>query len=175
MEDKLYQRLISIRRQIHQLPELGYQEYNTSSIVCKELDGLQIPYKAGIAKTGVIANLSKGNGLCVALRADMDALPIQEETDLDFKSRNEGTMHACGHDVHIAMLLGAAHLLKQKSFEGSVKFIFQPSEEGNYDDPEKKSGGQRIVESGELEGVQCAIGLHVYPSLPTGQIAYKLG
>src|SRR3954463_15168260 len=127
MDNELYQKLIQIRRQIHQKPELGYREYNTAALVCSELDALQISYKNGIAKTGVIATLSKGNGPCIALRADMDALPIQEETGLEFTSQVNGKMHACGHDVHTTMLIGAAHLLKGKEFKGTVKFIFQPS------------------------------------------------
>src|SRR5258706_6997321 len=168
MESYLYQILVKIRRNIHQQPELGYQEYNTASIVCEELNKLQIPFKTGIAKTGVIATLSKGKGPIIALRADMDALPIQEETSLAFKSKINGKMHACGHDVHTTMLIGAAYLLRDKDFNGTIKFIFQPSEEGNYDDPDIKSGGQRIAESGELEGVQTALGLHVHPLLPVG-------
>ena len=146
MENELYQRLIQIRRQIHQQPELGYQEYNTAALVCKELDALQIPYKTGIAKTGVVATLSKGDGPCIALRADMDALPIQEETGLGLYNRQlKGKMHACGHDVHTTMLIGAAHLLKQKDFNGTVKFIFQPSEEGSYDDPERNQAGSALL------------------------------
>jgi amidohydrolase len=175
MENELYSRLVAIRRQIHQLPELGYQEYHTSALISKELDFLQIPYKSGFAKTGVIATLSKGDGPCIALRADMDALPIQEETGLDFTSDVDGKMHACGHDVHTTMLIGAAYLLKEEDFNGTVKLIFQPSEEGNDRDPEKKSGGQRIAESNELDDVQYALGLHIHPLLPVGQIAYKLG
>ncbi|QHT66385.1 amidohydrolase [Rhodocytophaga rosea] len=175
MENALNQRLIHIRRQIHQQPELGYQEYKTAALVCQELDALAISYRAGVAKTGVIATLSKGTGPCVALRADMDALPIKEETGLEFTSQVDGKMHACGHDVHTTMLIGAAHLLKQKEFNGTVKFIFQPSEEGNYDDPERKSGGQRMVDANELEGVHYSLGLHVHPLLPVGKIAYKLG
>jgi len=175
MESALYQQLIQIRRQLHRQPEIGYQEYNTAALVYKELDALQIPYKKGIAKTGVVATLSKGTGHCIALRADMDALPIQEETGLAFTSQVNGKMHACGHDVHTTMLIGAAHLLKERDFNGTVKFIFQPSEEGNYDDPEKKSGGQRIAESGELDDVQFAVGLHVHTLLPVGQITYALG
>ncbi len=184
MNKELYNKLVAIRRQIHANPEIGYQEFETAALVCKELDTLGIPYKENIAKTGVVATLKKGEGPCIALRADMDALPIKEDTDLDFKSvkkmkKSNGTeislMHACGHDMHTTMLLGAAALLKDSEFKGTIKFIFQPSEEDVYDDPEKKSGGQRMVESGELDNVKAALGLHVHPLLPVGKVAYKLG
>lgn len=175
MSPDLFNNLVSLRREIHQYPELGYQEYNTAAIVCKELDKLKIPYKKEVAKTGVVAVMSKGEGPCIALRADMDALPLQEETGLIFQSRNPGKMHACGHDVHTTMLIGAAYLLNDVNFKGTVKFIFQPSEEGNYDDPEKKSGGQRIAESEVLKDVNAALALHVHPLLPAGKITYKLG
>lgn len=184
MNRDLYNKLISIRRQIHANPEIGYQEFETADLVCKELDALKIAYKKNVAKTGVVATLKKGDGPCVALRADMDALPIKEDNDLAFKStkkiKNEGgteipLMHACGHDMHTTILLGAAALLKETDFNGVVKFIFQPSEEDVYDDPEKKSGGQRVVESGELNDVKAALGLHVHPLLPVGKLAYKLG
>lgn len=184
MDKTLFNKLVNIRRKIHANPEIGYQEHQTAALVCEELDALGIPYKKGVAGTGVIGTLKKGEGPCIALRADMDALPILEETDLDFKSNKKGTdsnglpiplMHACGHDVHTTMLLGAAALLKNKDYNGTVKFIFQPSEEGVYDDPDKKSGGQRIVESGELDDVKAALGLHVHPLLPVGMLAYKLG
>jgi amidohydrolase len=184
MDKDLFNRLVSVRRQIHANPEIGYQESDTAELVCRELDNLKIPYKKNIAKTGVVATLKKGEGPCIALRADMDALPIKEDNALPFKSVKKmkaanGTeipvMHACGHDMHTTMLLGAAALLKDADFKGTVKFIFQPSEEDVYDDPEKKSGGQRIVESGELDDVKAALGLHVHPLLPVGKLAYKLG
>ena len=175
MTEALFQKLVDIRRQIHEHPELGYQEFNTSAIVCAQLDALKIPYRSGVATTGVVATLTRGKGPCIALRADMDALPIQEETNLDFKSKADGKMHACGHDLHTTMLIGAASLLAEESFDGTVKFIFQPSEEGNYDDPERKSGGQKMVDLNVLDGVRAAVALHVHPLLPAGKVAYKLG
>lgn len=184
MKKELLDKLIAVRRQIHSNPEIGYQEFETAELICKELDALHIPYKKNIAKTGVVATLTKGQGPCIALRADMDALPIKENNELSFKSTKQGKaangteiplMHACGHDMHVTMLLGAAALLKDTDFKGTVKFIFQPSEEDVYDDPEKKSGGQRIVEAGELDDVKAALALHVHPLLPVGKVAYKLG
>jgi amidohydrolase len=184
MKKELFDKLVAVRRKIHANPEIGYQEYETAKTICKELDELGIPYKTGIAKTGVVATLKKGEGPCIVLRADIDALPIKEETDLTYKSDKKmkaengmeiPLMHACGHDLHTTMLLGAAALLKETDFKGTVKFVFQPSEEGVYDDPEKKSGGQRVVESGELDNVKAALGLHVHPLLPVGKLAYKLG
>ncbi len=184
MHKDLINKLISIRRKIHANPELGYQENETAALICSELNALGISYRKNIAKTGVVAEIKKGDGPCIALRADMDALPIKEVNTLDFKSEKKikatngmdiPLMHACGHDIHTTMLLGAATLLKDAEFNGKVKFIFQPSEEDVYDDPEKKSGGQRMVESGELEEVKAALGLHVHPLLPVGKVAFKLG
>lgn len=183
MQQEVLDNLISIRRKLHANPELGYQEYETADLICRELDKLGIPYRKNIAKTGVVATLSKGEGPGVVLRADMDALPIRENTELAFKSTKQAKagnhdiplMHACGHDVHVTMLLGAAALLKDTDYKGTIKFIFQPSEEGTYDDPEKKSGGQRMVEAGELDDVKAALALHVHPLLPVGKVAYKLG
>lgn len=184
MKEELHKHLVDIRRKIHANPELGYRETETANLVCAELGRLGIPYRGGIAKTGVVADLKKSEGPVVVLRADMDALPIKENTDLPFRStklmKNASgadipLMHACGHDLHTTMLLGAAHLLKDIDFKGTIRFIFQPSEEDVYDDEEKKSGGQRIVEAGELDGVKAALGLHVHPLLPSGKVAYKLG
>jgi amidohydrolase len=184
MQEALLNKLIKIRRQIHSNPELGYQEYSTASLVCFELDSLGIPYQRDIATTGVIAVLQKGNGPCVALRADMDALPLKENTSLEFKSTKQAknhhgqtvpVMHACGHDLHTTILLGAAHLLKDIDFKGTIKFLFQPSEEGINGGPNLKSGGENFVDMGYLENVNAALGLHVHPLIPTGKIAFKTG
>lgn len=175
MDAQLTDRLIGIRRQIHAQPELGYQEEHTSSLVKQELDLLGIDYLSNIAGTGVIASLTRGDGPCVAIRADMDALPMQEETGLPFASKVSGKMHACGHDLHTTMLIGAAALLKQTDFQGTIKLLFQPSEEGPSIDPDRKSGARRFVEAGHLDDVQAALGLHVDPSLPVGQISYAIG
>ncbi|UPK70946.1 M20 family metallopeptidase [Chitinophaga filiformis] len=175
MDAQLTDRLIDIRRQIHAQPELGYEEEHTSGLVKQELDLLGIDYISNIAGTGVIASLTRGKGPCVAIRADMDALPMQEETGLPFASKVSGKMHACGHDLHTTMLIGAAALLKQTDFQGTIKLLFQPSEEGPSTDPEKKSGARRFVEAGHLDDVQAALGLHVDPSLPVGQISYAIG
>ena len=176
--------LIDIRRKIHSNPELGYQETATTDLVCSELDKLNISYQKNIARTGAIGTLKKEEGPCIALRADIDALPVKEETNLSFASNktiknaegsNTSVMHACGHDIHTTILLGAAAELAESDFKGTVKFIFQPSEEGCYDDPEHKSGGQRIVEGGVLDDVSAALGLHVFPTVPTGKLAFVNG
>lgn len=174
MQDKI-EELIKIRRTIHQNPEIGYQEYNTSKLICEKLQALGINYRSGIAKTGIVAEIDNGPGKCIALRADMDALPIQEETNLPFSSKNKGVMHACGHDVHTTILLGAIMELKDQDFKGKIKFIFQPSEEGINGDEEKKSGGQRIVELGELNNVDYALALHVHSLMEVGKLSYAPG
>ena len=124
--------IINISRDIHKHPELSFKEYRTADLIAKKLDSLNIKVTKGVGKTGVIGDLIGSDGPCIALRADMDALPIQETGNLEYKSINDGVMHACGHDGHIAMLLGAAEVLfKMKNkLNGSVRFIFQPAEEG---------------------------------------------
>ena len=135
--------IIDIRRELHKHPELMYEEVKTSALVRRELDNLGIQYQSPIAKTGVLASIGNGNGPCVALRADMDALPIHEETDVPFRSEIDGKMHACGHDCHTAMLLGAAKILaKDKNFAGKVYFIFQPAEEGG------RAGAKSMISDG---------------------------
>ena len=124
--------IAGLRQRIHRWPELMYEEVQTNKLVCETLDQLKISYRSPIAKTGVLAQIGKHDSPCVALRADMDALPITEEADVSFKSEAEGKMHACGHDCHTAMLLGAARLLKkyEDQLPGMVKLLFQPAEEG---------------------------------------------
>ena len=164
--------IIEIRRELHKHPELMYEEVKTSALVRRELDKIGITYQSPIAKTGVLASIGNGNGPCVALRADMDALPIHEETDVPFKSEIDGKMHACGHDCHTAMLLGAAKILKSKEneFNGTIKLFFQPAEEGG-------AGGKLMRDEGALENptVERIFGLHVWPQMPTGQIGSREG
>lgn len=164
--------IVDIRRQLHRFPELMYEEVKTSQLVRDTLDELGISYESGIAQTGVVATLGTGESPCIALRADMDALPIQEETDVPFRSEVDGKMHACGHDCHTAMLLGAAKLLREHESElkGTVRLLFQPAEEGG-------AGGKRMREAGVLENpnVERIFGLHVWPLLPTGTIGSRTG
>jgi IAA-amino acid hydrolase len=164
--------IVDIRHQLHRYPELMYEEVKTSQLVRDTLDELGISYQSGIAETGVVATLGTGESPCVALRADMDALPIHEETEVPFKSEVDGKMHACGHDCHTAMLLGAAKLLRERESElpGTVRLLFQPAEEGG-------AGGKRMRDEGVLENpdVERIFGLHVWPPLPTGTIGSRAG
>jgi len=156
--EALASRLVALRRAIHRHPELGFEEFETAELVCSTLDRLGIPYRPSVARTGVIAQLGEGRP-CIALRADMDALPISERTGLPFASEVPGVMHACGHDAHTAALLGAAMLLKEMTLPaGSVRLLFQPAEETG--DDEGKSGADRLVEAGAMAGVDAVLGLH---------------
>jgi IAA-amino acid hydrolase len=162
--------IIDQRRSLHRIPELLFEEHRTSAKIREVLDELSIPYEYPIAKTGILATIGSGAKPVVALRSDIDALPILEESGVDFQSSNPGVMHACGHDAHMSMLLGAARLLKAKesSLNGTVKLVFQPAEEGG-------AGGDLMVKEGALDGVDAAFGMHVWPALPTGEVHTKKG
>lgn len=169
--ENLRETLISLRRKIHAEPEYGFCEYKTAKLVAETLRNLKARVKEGVAKTGVVAEIGDGTPV-IAIRADMDALPIQEETNLAFASRVPKMMHACGHDAHTACALGAAMLLTKRSFKGTVRFLFQPSEEQK--DAEGKSGALRLLEENALEGVSAVIALHTKP-LPSGTIGVTAG
>lgn len=162
--------VIQIRRQIHKYPELGGNEFETAKFIEKKLKEYKIAYKR-ISKTGIIATI-KGNssGKVIALRADIDALPIQEDNILNYKSKNKGIMHACGHDSHIAMMLGAAKILSKHKPSGTVRFIFQPSEETS-------DGAKSMIKGGALNNpkVDIILGMHVCPWISSGKIGIKYG
>jgi amidohydrolase len=164
--------LNSIYHDLHQHPELCYQEHRTAGVVTKELEDLGLKPQTGIAVTGVIADLTRGTGKTIALRADMDALPLLEQTDLTFSSLHTGKMHACGHDAHTTMLIGAARILANSEFAGTVRFVFQPAEESYGTDPDKKSGAERMLEAGVYDGVDAAVALHNEPSTNVGTIGF---
>lgn len=165
------------RREIHRHPELSFTEHRTSGLVNAEMISLGIQTETEVAKTGVVGHIRGGDGPTVGLRADMDALPITEENGSEFDSGRPGIMHACGHDAHTAMLLGAATILKGLADEGRlpgrVRLLFQPSEEAS--DDEGKSGGMRMVEEGALAGLDAVFGLHVDPTKDVGVVATRPG
>lgn len=164
--------MVALRRDLHAHPELGLEEFRTSKVVATELARLGYSVTRGLAKTGVVATLNVGFGRrSVGLRADMDALPLQEETGLPYSSRSPGLMHACGHDRHTAMLLGAARLIaERKKFNGTVHLIFQPAEE-NF------GGAKMMVDEGLFERFPCdaVFALHNDPGLPLGHFAFRDG
>lgn len=169
----LQETLREIRRRIHQYPELGFQEVETGRLVAERLRHLGLEVREGVGRTGVVGTLGSGHP-CIALRADMDALPIQEGNDVPYASRRPGVMHACGHDAHVACLLGAAMLLAETPpARGQVRFLFQPCEEGG--DAEGKSGAVRMVEDGAMEGVEAVVGLHVTSELERGRVGLRAG
>ena len=167
---KISEHIYSYRRDFHQYPELSFQEYRTAETISKHLESFGIEHRTEVGKTGVVGEIVFGDGPTIALRADMDALPIQEVGDLKYKSKNEGVMHACGHDGHMAILLGAANALSknQKLKKGKVRFIFQPAEEG--------AGGARyMIKDGCLDQVDEIYGLHLWNYQPVGEIGVKSG
>ncbi len=173
----LHEQIRAWRRTIHRYPELTFDEHLTASLVASTLSDLGVEAETEVAKTGVVGHIRGGDGPLVALRADMDALPIQEANGEEFDSMRPGIMHACGHDAHTAMLLGAAAILKSFADEGrlpgSVRLLFQPSEEAQ--DAEGKSGGRRMVEEGALDGVDAVFGLHVDSHHDVGYVSTRPG
>ncbi|MCL9650350.1 M20 family metallopeptidase [Pantoea agglomerans] len=164
--------LVALRRDLHAHPELGFQEQRTSDIVANFLQQLGIEVHRGIGKTGVVGILKKGSSECmIGLRADMDALPMQDQSGTDWQSRAEQVSHACGHDGHTVMLLGAAEkLARDVSFDGSVCFIFQPAEEG-------LAGAKAMIDDGLFSRFPCeaVYAIHNWPELPLGQVQTRPG
>ncbi|MFC4076822.1 M20 metallopeptidase family protein [Salinithrix halophila] len=170
--------LIAWRRRIHRYPELSFQEVETAKLVASELDRtLGISVRVEVGGTGVIGTLSAGSGAHIALRADMDALPILEGNLCDYRSQNPGVMHACGHDAHTAILLGATRLLAMEAeagnLSGTVTFLFQPAEEKQGADG--LTGALRMIEDGALDGVEAVLALHMNPELPYGAVLLNDG
>ncbi len=167
--------VVDIRRTIHRNPELGMQEKKTAALICSNLEEMGIPYRSGVGGTGVVGIIdgtAPGEGKVIALRADMDALPIQEASDVEYKSQVDGVFHACGHDAHVAMLLGAARILSENRhwFPGKVVLLFQPAEEG-------PGGAEPMVKDGALDNppVDGVIGFHVASADPTGIVKVTPG
>src|SRR5699024_3458261 len=163
--DELYPKMIDIRRYLHQYPELSFQETETARYIADFYERLSIPYKSRVGGNGVVATLKGGKpGRTVALRADFDALPIQEENDVPYKSKRPGVMHACGHDGHTATLLTVATVLKeqQHNLPGTVVFIHQHAEEY------APGGAKPMVEAGCLDGVEAVFGTHLWATTPLG-------
>lgn len=169
--------LVRLRRDLHQHPELGFQEVRTANVVANRLEALGITVKTGVGRTGVVGTLSAGAGPTIAIRADMDALPIQEQSEAPYRSQNAGVMHACGHDAHTTIALGAAQLLSERfaagNWRGQVRFLFQPSEE--YFDENGVSGGTAMIQDGALDGVDAVIALHVASNVPAGICVFQDG
>ncbi|HHU70855.1 MAG TPA: amidohydrolase [Clostridiales bacterium] len=157
--------IINFRRVLHEEPELSGQEFKTQEKIMKELDKLQIPYRK-VGNTSIVATLKGGkDGKTVALRGDIDALPINEESGVEFSSKNPGIMHGCGHDAHAAMVLGAAKILSEMKddIKGTVRFFFQEGEE-------TFSGAKKIIEEGGMDGVDACLGMHGMPTLDVGSV-----
>jgi len=159
--------MVAWRRDFHMYPELGFEEKRTSAKVAEIVKNFGYRVKTGIGKTGVVAEIGSGKPV-VAIRADMDALPILEANQVPYKSKNEGIMHACGHDAHTAIALGTAKLLSEENFSGTLRFLFQPAEET--DDEDALSGAPRMIEDGAIKDVDQILALHVDAAISTGEI-----
>ena len=167
-----------LRRDIHRNPELGFQETRTAALVADTLGEIgAIDVRMGVGITGVVGEMGNNDGPTIAIRADMDALPIHEQNDVAYRSQNDGIMHACGHDAHTAMLLGAAQLLRQDMLEnewqGNIRFLFQPSEEAF--DEKGVSGATAMIDDGALDNIDAVIALHVWSTSPAGELVLHDG
>jgi len=176
LSEKYLSEIIQVRRHLHAHPELSFKEYNTSKFISGKLQEWGIPFKDGIVRTGITAEIKgtkTSNDKCIALRADMDALPITETNEVEYRSKNIGVMHACGHDVHTASLLGAAKILSElkNEFSGMVKLIFQPGEE------KAPGGASLMIKEGVLENPKPSsiFAQHVFPDLEAGKVGFRSG
>ncbi len=168
VDPRTYKRMQELRRDLHRHPELAYQEEETSRLICRELDRMGIVYTRGLAGTGIRAELGTDTGPCIALRADMDALPINEETGLEFSSLNQGVMHACGHDGHVAMLIGAAQSLSGQKINGRIVLLFQPAEESG-------NGAAAMIAANCLHDVDMIFSGHIDTHYPVGKLTVDKG
>src|SRR5437868_4615318 len=172
--DELVPDMVALRRDLHEHPELAFEEVRTSAIVAQRLRALGLEVRTGVAKTGVVGLLrgeaSKPGAKTIAIRADMDALPIHELNEIDYRSTVDGRMHACGHDGHTSIALAVADILSKRRAElsGDVKFIFQPAEE-------MIGGAEPMVKEGAMEGVDGIIGLHLFSDFPIGHVGVRAG
>ncbi|MFW5819924.1 MAG: M20 metallopeptidase family protein [Bacteroidota bacterium] len=169
-----FEEIVAIRRHLHKHPELSFREFETSGFICSRLDEWGVKYRKDIVKTGIVAEIEgEMPGKIIGFRADIDALPIREENDFDFKSINEGIMHACGHDVHTSCLLGSIRILLnfKDKLKGKIKFVFQPGEE-------RIPGGAKLMIEEDLfdgEEPEIMIAQHVYPELESGKTGFRPG
>lgn len=172
LTDEIFEEAVLIRRQLHQIPELAFEEYQTADFIKQKLNFWQIPYQDNIAGTGIMAYLENGPGRCIAMRADMDALPIHEETDPPFRSKHSGKMHACGHDAHMAIVLATAYVLSKikETWHGTIKFLFEPGEE-------EEGGARPMIAQGVLKkpDVDICLGIHVMNEVEVGTIQLAEG